>query len=138
MPVLISQCSPASFESLALWAEEYKHYTVPEKVVKILVGNKNDLKKRKKIDSSSARKFADRFNMPFWEVSTKNDSDKEIIESIFSTLAEKLHKEKPATSLNKTRNEIVNPKGDQAENVNPTCELKGKLEKEKKSCCSSN
>lgn len=129
--------SLSSFESLWMWAEEYKHYTVPERIVKILIGNKCDLKKLKKVDTSDAQRFANRFSMPLWEVSTKNDNDKEIIETIFSTLAEKLLKDKPATNLMKSpvlRGSTLRPKPIQEETVKLKHE-KAKLEKETKTCC---
>lgn len=89
------------------------------------------------MDSTAAQKFADRFDMPFWEVSTKSDSDKEIIESIFTSLAEKLHKEKPVLCLKSTGGTILRTKAKLEENVNLKCE-KGKLEKPKeKTCCGS-
>ena len=119
-----------------MWAEEYKHYTVPENVVKILIGNKSDLKKLKRVETSAGKKFADRFNMPFWEVSSKDDSDKENIDKIFSTLAEKLQKETTYSKATTIKKKPLYEKSIKEEIVNVNCD-KAKLEKEQKACCGS-
>jgi GTPase SAR1 family protein len=129
--------SEPSFESLKKqWIEEYKHFTIPDKVVKVLIGNKSDLTNLKTVQSNVARKFAEDHGMPFYEVSSKDDDDKENIESIFSSIAEKLHKEKPvvlkrASVLNKTSSL-------QSRDSEKNVTLKNDKEKpEKKKCCGS-
>ena len=129
--------SEPSFESLTLWVEEYKHYAIADKVIKILVGNKSDLTESKTVQSSVARKFAEQQDMPFFEVSSKSDDDKQNIDKIFTSIAEKLHKEKPVvlkrvSVLEKTRSQPSE------NNVPITLKNdKEKLSKEKKKCCGS-
>ena len=128
--------SEPSFESLTLWVEEYKHYAIADKVIKILIGNKSDLTESKTVQSSVARKFAEQHDMPFFQVSSKSDDDKQNIEKIFTSIAEKLHKEKPvvlkrASVLEKTRS--LQP----SENNVPVTLKNEKLSKEKKKCCGS-
>ena len=127
-----------SFENLTRWFEEYKHYTIPDKVVRILIGNKSDLTESRRIESKVAEKFAQQYSMPFYEVSSKNDDDKEHIKTIFKSIARKLLKEKGvvvkrASILQKTSNL-------QSKNTEKKLTLKNdkeKLEIEKKKCCGS-
>lgn len=136
--------SKPSFQSLTLWVEEYKHYTIPDKVVKLLIGTKSDLTESKRVETNVARKFAEQYGMPFYEVSSKNDGDKQTIETIFSSVAEKLHKEKPVV-LKRAR--VLSKSGslhsrgsEKSATLEKNVTLKDekeKLEKEKKKCCGS-
>ena len=136
--------SEPSFESLTLWVEEYKHYTIPDKVVKILIGNKSDLVTSKKVESKVAKEFAEQYSMPFYEVSSKNDDEKQNIEAIFTSIAERLYEEKPvvlkAKDLSsKTSAELRTGslQSRESENNVDLKKEKEKLGKEKKKCCGS-
>ena len=132
------QNSEASFESLTRWLEEYKHYTIPDKVVKILIGNKSDLIESRRVESNVAEKFAQQYSMPFYEVSSKNDDDKEHIKTIFTSIAKKLHKEK--TVVVKRASIVCRTSSLQSKDAEKILTLKNdkqKLEIEKKKCCGS-
>ena len=103
-----------------------------------MIGNKSDLTESKTVQSSVARKFAEQHDMPFFEVSSKSDDDKQNIDKIFTSIAEKLHKERPVvlkrpSVLEKTRSV---PPRDLENNITLKND-KEKLGKEKKKCCSS-
>ena len=104
-----------------------------------MIGNKSDLTDLRRVDPNVAREFAEQYNMPFYEVSSKNDDDKQNIESIFMTIAEKLQKER---SDDKKRAKVLDKTGSlQSRTADNNVTLKNekteKLEKEKKKCCSS-
>jgi GTPase SAR1 family protein len=118
--------------------EEYKHYAIADKVIKILVGNKSDLTEAKRVQSSVAKKFAEEYGMPFFEVSSKSDEDKQNIEKIFSSIAEKLHKEKPVVLKRASVLEKTHTLQSQDSEKNVTLKNdKEKLDREKKKCCGS-
>lgn len=137
--IFLCRCSESSFESLTLWVEEYKHYTVAEKVFKVLIGNKSDLMESKKVELNAARKFAEQYGMKVYEVSSKSDNDKKNIETIFTTMAEKLHKEKKPAVLKKPSvvNHTTSPQLIDSEKNLTLKNEKTKQEKEKKKCCGS-
>jgi len=59
---------PASFEHLASWIKDVDLYS-GEEVVKLLIGNKDDIPDKKVVDPAVAREFAKDHNMLFMEAS---------------------------------------------------------------------
>lgn len=60
-----------SFEKIKFWIEEVKNKVDPETVY-ILVGNKSDLKHKRKVSFEEAALFANSNNIPFLETSALN------------------------------------------------------------------
>ncbi|KXJ23936.1 putative Ras-related protein Rab-33 [Exaiptasia diaphana] len=90
----------SSFESMATWLSEYGQFSDSPNVPKIIIGNKCDLGKLRTVNSNDARKFADSYHMPLWEISAKNDDELPTIDSIFLTVAHKLVRKKPIMNKN--------------------------------------
>lgn len=136
---VFSTISEGSFESLNQWIEEYKHFTIPDKIEKILIGTKNDLTNSKRIQSITAKKFADKHEMEFYETSSKNDEDLKKIDNIFKTLAERLLKERPDVLENKgslklSKLQSISTKVIDAKEGNDKID-KEKIGRRKKKCC---
>lgn len=85
----------SSFEALSTWLSEYGQFSDSPNVPKILIGNKCDLGKQRTVNSNDARKFADLYHMPLWEISAKNDDELATIDSIFLTVAHRIVRKKP-------------------------------------------
>ncbi|KAG1671755.1 Ras-related protein Rab-33B [Nymphon striatum] len=88
---------PSSFMGLPQWIEECnKHNMDLEHAPRILIGNKCDNVANKiTVSTNVAQKFADRYDMPLFETSAKDDSSANHVEAIFWTLAAKLKNSKP-------------------------------------------
>ena len=71
-----------SFKNLNSCLDEIKKYA-PENVYKILVGNKNDLEKNRKVTFEQGKEFAIQNGMKFFETSAKEINN---IQEIFLTL----------------------------------------------------
>lgn len=56
----------------------------------MLTGNKCDLTELLQVTTNEAQCFADRYQMPLFETSAKDDDKTDHVESIFITLAHKL------------------------------------------------
>ncbi|KAG8332510.1 hypothetical protein J6590_020015 [Homalodisca vitripennis] len=72
-----------SFNNLPYWLQNIKENASPD-VVKVLAGNKCDSESQRTVDSEIGQKIAESFDMPFYEVSCKQDVN---IEQAFLTLA---------------------------------------------------
>lgn len=86
-----------TFENLPVWMEECHTNGVSSDVPKIVVGNKCDAAEKQVVPISLAQRFADGRHMPLFETSAKDNSKADHVESIFMTLAHKLHNSKPMT-----------------------------------------
>jgi Ras-related protein Rab-30 len=75
-----------SFDKLPDWLRELKQH-INDKVITVLVGNKNDLTESREIPAHIAESFAQRHNMRFVETSAKNSQN---VEQIFYEIAETL------------------------------------------------
>ena len=65
-------CNKESFEKLDFWVKELKEYTALEDLYIVLVGNKNDKKKERKVLYEDAKKYAEKNNFEgYYEVSAK-------------------------------------------------------------------
>ncbi|AGO11490.1 AaceriABR220Wp [[Ashbya] aceris (nom. inval.)] len=75
-----------SFNNMKTWLQEIDRYGTAG-VVKLLVGNKNDLKDKKVVDFEVAREFADSLNIPVLETSALDSSN---VEEAFLTMARQI------------------------------------------------
>ena len=71
-----------SFENLSKWVRDASNFN-SKNVVKVLIGNKNDLEDKREVAYEDGKNFADSFGMKFYEVSAKTLPDfDDIINSI--------------------------------------------------------
>lgn len=75
-----------SFDHVNDWLREVNRYAT-EETCKLLVGNKCDKVKEKKVSFDDAKEFADKLNIPLLETSAKNADN---VEKAFLTMAAKL------------------------------------------------
>jgi len=69
--ILVYDCTDKeSFNNVKQWMGEIDRYAC-ENVNKLLVGNKTDLTSEKVVDASTAKEFADSYDIPFIETSAK-------------------------------------------------------------------
>ncbi|KAF7215496.1 ras-related protein Rab-33B [Nothobranchius furzeri] len=83
-----------SFESIPEWISECSRHSVGPLVPQVLVGNKCDLRESCQVPTSAAQSLADSHNIPLFETSAKDPSEKEHIDAIFLTLAYRLKSNK--------------------------------------------
>ena len=124
-----------SFDSLNSWLEEIKNSDIKEKCVKILIGNKSDIKE-KEIDDETINKFAEENDLKYLAVSAKDGVN---IGSMFEIMggdcAKILQEEMDENNKNGNNNQIKKKEDEKIivkneENIN-----KGNLVKKKNSCC---
>merc|ERR1712139_617219 len=72
-----------TFEHVKTWLHEIDRYA-SENVNKLLVGNKSDLTSKRKVETESAKEFADSVSIPFVETSAKNSTN---VEKAFMMMA---------------------------------------------------
>ncbi|BES95372.1 unnamed protein product [Nesidiocoris tenuis] len=72
-----------SFNNLTYWLKNIEENASPY-VVKVLAGNKCDAAAKRVVDTEMGQKIAENYDIPFYEVSCKQDIN---IETIFLTLA---------------------------------------------------
>uniref|UniRef100_A0A0A9YPM0 Ras-related protein Rab-8A n=1 Tax=Lygus hesperus TaxID=30085 RepID=A0A0A9YPM0_LYGHE len=72
-----------SFNNLTYWLKNIEENASPY-VVKVLAGNKCDATTKRVVDTEMGQKIAENYDIPFYEVSCKQDIN---IETIFLTLA---------------------------------------------------
>ena len=89
-----------SFDKLPDWLRELKQH-INDKVITVLVGNKNDLTESREIPFHIAESFAQRHNMKFAETSAKNSQN---VEKIFYEIAETLTRQANEFYSNKNSN----------------------------------
>ena len=98
-----------SFKNLENWLQEIEKNANPN-VLKILIGNKNDLEEDREIKTEEGQAFADRNGMQFIETSAKNNVN---VNEAFEALAKLMIKfnsdKKP--SLNKNETQKLNSGG---------------------------
>jgi Ras-related protein Rab-1A len=74
-----------SFNAIEEWLADVDRY-VEDKVVKIILGNKADLKERE-VDSDEAQQFCDKLGLEYFETSAKTADN---VDAIFNHMAHKL------------------------------------------------
>eukprot|EP00026_Physarum_polycephalum_P014456 Phypoly_transcript_14970.p1 GENE.Phypoly_transcript_14970~~Phypoly_transcript_14970.p1 ORF type:complete len:211 (+),score=31.22 Phypoly_transcript_14970:200-832(+) len=80
-----------SFNSIKKWLVDVERFASPN-VLKLIVGNKNDLSHRRAVDFKVAKKFADDLGIPIMEASAK---DSQNIEEAFIQLATNIKRTSP-------------------------------------------
>ena len=106
-----------SFERLTFWHEQIK-LNAPINCRFLVVGNKCDLEKKRQVSKEEGEKYAENYNVKFYETSAKDDIN---INEIFQTLA--------SETL-----EIIKKKG-QRRNFSSLVLKKNNLKKKKKKFC---
>lgn len=106
-----------SFNNVKSWLHEIDRYAC-ENVNKLLVGNKCDLEKSRKVEFKQAQEFADSLGIEFLETSAKNSTN---VEHAFQKMAHQIKQRM---------------KSQPVDNKVPRKNLKGtKLESSSKPCC---
>ena len=106
-----------SFQSVNKWMESIKE-AAGEKICVILIGNKCDLEKERKVSKEEGEEKAKQFNLPFFETSCKEGIN---INKVFEKIAEDI--------LSKTSHNI----GNKGEKI--TKEKASKKNDKNKGCC---
>ncbi|XP_031841047.1 ras-related protein ORAB-1-like [Nomia melanderi] len=78
-----------SFNHLSYWLQSIEEYASSD-VVKVLTGNKCEVTTQRAVDAEKGQKIADNFDMPFFEVSCKENIN---IEEAFLTLARRIREQ---------------------------------------------
>eukprot|EP00456_Euglypha_rotunda_P079033 TRINITY_DN7581_c0_g1_i25.p1 TRINITY_DN7581_c0_g1~~TRINITY_DN7581_c0_g1_i25.p1 ORF type:complete len:336 (+),score=66.93 TRINITY_DN7581_c0_g1_i25:118-1008(+) len=103
--VVYDVTSRTSFENVSMWLEEIERNAEDGPLpTRVLVGNKRDLSEQRQVDFKTAKNFAERREIPLFEVSAKSDV---AIDTAFNTLAtlileskeEQLEKQEETTAL---------------------------------------
>lgn len=67
-----------SFNNILKWMNNFDKYNNNKNIVKILIGNKNDVISEKKVSYEDGLNFANKNDMKFFEISAINENEKEI------------------------------------------------------------
>ena len=111
-----------SFNGVKMWLQEIDRYATST-VLKLLVGNKCDLKDKRVVEYDVAKEFADANKMPFLETSALDSTN---VEDAFLTMARQIKESMSQQNLNETtqKNEDkgnVNLKGQSLTNTGWGC-----------------
>jgi GTPase SAR1 family protein len=70
----------------------------------LLVGNKSDLEHRRSVSQEQATKFAQKYNMRYFETSAAKDTN---VETAFKTILIDVYQGKPHLVYNQTNHEVI-------------------------------
>lgn len=94
-----------SFQNAKFWIDEIEKYVDDKDVIKILVGNKNDLEDLRQTHYEEGREYAKLFGMEFFETSAKDNIN---IDELFHCLSSLLNdgeaKKRDGTNLSDSQN----------------------------------
>jgi small GTP-binding protein len=76
-----------SFDNLASWRREVAELN--KDVFFVLVGNKSDLERRRIVSTEKAEKWAESFDMKYYEISSKYQNQQNLIKSILNDFDER-------------------------------------------------
>ena len=96
--VVFDLTKPDSFESVAVWVEEFQRHTPPDHPI-VLVGNKSDLVEQRKITRQRATELAEQLNLSYMETSALNASN---VEEAFGLLVNSIYQRKKSTVIHST------------------------------------
>jgi len=86
--IVYDTTTKSSFQNIPQWLREVERYS-DAAVPKILVGNKNDLKTKREVDSESGKEFSSDLGIPFIETSAKSFTN---VEAAFAAMATEIRK----------------------------------------------
>lgn len=108
-----------SFNNIFFWIEEIKRY-VDNEYVLFIVGNKSDKEAYRKVQYETAKKFADKYNANYYEVSAFN---KKSVDDLFRNISKELvnmFPDKMVTSKNRFISTSINDKFIVGKKMSPT------------------
>merc|ERR1712032_1080802 len=105
-----------TFDNIREWLKEVDIFTTKENVIKVLVGNKIDLDKSRKISRNEGSDFARQYNMLFFEASAKTKLG---VQDAFIELVEKVL-DSPSL-LEEQQRSSIQFNGNQNQNRNDGC-----------------
>eukprot|EP00483_Globobulimina_turgida_P004657 UN04666 len=106
-----------TFENIREWLKEVDIFTTKENVIKVLVGNKIDLEKSRKISRNEGSEFARQYNMLFFEASAKTKLG---VQDAFMELMEKIL-DSPSLLEEQQRSNVHFNGSNQNQNKNDGC-----------------
>lgn len=103
--IIVYDCTnQQSFKDVKHWLKKIDH-NASGNVRRLLIGNKCDLITNKKIDTCSAKEYADKLGIPFLETSAKSNRN---VQEVFLTMAAEIKNQIGAT-LHNPRGISLNP-----------------------------
>jgi Ras-related protein Rab-1A len=92
-----------SFQNLGSWLIEIEK-NASKNVYKILVGNKSDLEKDRKVTFEQGKEFANQYGMKFFETSAKESTN---VQEAFVTMTKEIIKETSEKKINMEQNKNI-------------------------------
>ena len=106
-----------TFASVKQWLSEIERFAC-ENVNRLLVGNKSDLKDKRKVETATAKEFADSLGIPFIETSAKCASN---VEDAFITMASEIKKKMVATTPQQRHVVTIKPQSEEVSRKSGCC-----------------
>ncbi|KAL3873903.1 hypothetical protein ACJMK2_036981 [Sinanodonta woodiana] len=104
-----------SFEDLKTWAHVLDCYA-DQKSIRMIVGNKSDLTRKRKVTYITAKTFADQYGLTYMETSAKTAAN---VEQTFMTMTEKLMTQEKVLHIKP--NKILIGETTKANNIGSCC-----------------